>query len=94
MNLWLDDEREPPDGWIWAKTAEEAIEELRTGYVTEVSLDHDLGMNENGTGYDVLCYIEEFVKPLPLIHIHTANASARVKMEVAVRRMRERNETN
>ena len=43
MMLWLDDVRTPPaDGWIWVKTADEAIEKLKTGNVTFASLDHDL----------------------------------------------------
>ena len=46
--LWLDDEREPPSfsdsgiPWTWAKTADEAIEYLKTGEVAFASLDHDL----------------------------------------------------
>lgn len=46
MKLWLDDIRECPPGWTWAKRAAEAIECLRTGEVEEVSLDHDLGACE------------------------------------------------
>ena len=46
--LWLDDERKPPSlsdsciPWTWAKTADEAIEYLKTGEVVFASLDHDL----------------------------------------------------
>ena len=47
MNLWLDDFRKPwthaPDRvWTWAKTAQEAIDWLKTGEVMFASLDHDL----------------------------------------------------
>jgi hypothetical protein len=47
MNLWLDDVRKPwlhDDSrvWVWAKTAQEAIDYLKTGEVTYASLDHDL----------------------------------------------------
>jgi hypothetical protein len=28
MKLWLDDERPQPEGWVWAKTADEAIHHL------------------------------------------------------------------
>ena len=31
MKLWLDDVRKPPEGWAWAKTADEAIELLEAG---------------------------------------------------------------
>jgi len=54
MKLWLDDTRPAPDGWHWARTADEAIEALRTGHVVEASLDHDLGhcdACEGCTGY-------------------------------------------
>ncbi len=45
MKLWLDDVREPGAvGWAWAKTAADAIDLLKTGEVTEASLDHDLGI--------------------------------------------------
>jgi hypothetical protein len=46
--LWLDDERKPPSvidsgiPWTWAKTADEAIEYLKTSEVVFASLDHDL----------------------------------------------------
>lgn len=60
--LWLDDERPAPAGWTWVHTATEAIEWLSKGTVLEISLDHDLGDGEQaGTGYDVVCWIEEAV---------------------------------
>jgi len=40
--LWVDDLREPPEGWTWTKTVTEAIRILATQDVTEVSLDHDI----------------------------------------------------
>ncbi len=44
MKLWLDDIRNPPDDtWTTARTADEAIAILKTGFVVEASLDHDLG---------------------------------------------------
>jgi hypothetical protein len=78
------------DEWVWARTAPEAIRTLEAGDVVEVSLDHDLGPDEEvGTGYDVLGWIEERVagdegyEP-PVIHIHTSNIAARGRMESAV----------
>jgi hypothetical protein len=45
--LWHDDVRRPPDdSWLWARTNEDAIEILRAGGVTEISLDHDLGLED------------------------------------------------
>lgn len=43
MRLWLDDVRPAPDGWVWVKTARDAIALLAAVGVAEISLDHDLG---------------------------------------------------
>jgi hypothetical protein len=43
MKLWHDDIRPAPEGWVWARTNTEAKMHLRTGYVEEISMDHDLG---------------------------------------------------
>jgi len=84
MRVYLDDERATPDGWVRVFWPSEAIALLETGEVEELSLDHDLGDDERGTGYDVVLWIEEAVflrgfKP-PKIHVHSANSSAREKM--------------
>ena len=89
MKVYLDDERIAPESWIQVRWPDEAIELLKTGIVAEISLDHDLGDDDRGTGYDVVLWLEEAValrgfNP-PTIHIHTANASARIKMEAGVR---------
>lgn len=89
IKVYLDDEREAPEGWIRVYWPEEAIELLKTGNVEELSLDHDLGDDDRGTGYDVILWIEEQVvlhnfNP-PKIRIHTANLSARLKMENGVK---------
>lgn len=89
MKVFLDDERATPPGWTRAYWSDEVIEFLSTGTVTELSLDHDLGDDERGTGYDVVLWIEEAValrgfKP-PLIRVHSANSSARGKMESGIR---------
>ena len=89
IKLFLDDEREAPEGWVRVYWPDEAIDVLKKGIVEEISLDHDLGDDRRGTGYDVLLWIEEQVvinkfQP-PNIKIHTANNSAREKMEAGVR---------
>ena len=88
MKVFLDDERPAPDGWVLARWPEELIRYLEAGTVEAVSLDHDLGDDERGTGYDVLLWIEEAVatrgfRP-PEMAVHSANTSARVKMEAAM----------
>jgi hypothetical protein len=88
MKVYLDDERETPDGWVRVYWPEEAIELLKTNSVTELSLDHDLGDDEHGTGYDVVLWIEEavFTKDFlpPKMKVHSANSSARHKMELGI----------
>ncbi len=91
MKIYLDDEREAPQGWHLIRTATETIELLRKEKVIEISLDHDLGDDISGTGYDVILWIENAVieggfTP-PKIHIHSANVSARVKMELGVEKI-------
>ena len=88
VKVYLDDERKTPDGWIRVYWPEEAIELLKTGNVEEISLDHDLGDDDHGTGYDVVLWIEEQVilnqfSP-PIIKVHSANSSARQKMELGI----------
>lgn len=43
MKLWIDDEREAPAGYVWAKSAQDAIDCFRSHTVTEASFDHDYG---------------------------------------------------
>lgn len=99
MKVYLDDERTPPEGWHLVRWPEEVIELLETGTVTALSLDHDLGDDDRGTGYDVILWIEEAVairgfEP-PHIQVHSANSSARIKMELgiqAIHRLAARNQ--
>jgi hypothetical protein len=88
LKVFLDDERVAPEGWHQVRWPEEAIALLEAGGVDELSLDHDLGDDEHGTGYDVLLWVEEAVvsrgfEP-PRIRVHSANVSARQKMEAAI----------
>jgi len=60
MRIWLDDIREmPPSFDRHARTAAEAIVMLSGRNATEISLDHDLGAECNGSGYEVACWIEQ-----------------------------------
>lgn len=51
MKIWHDDVRPAPEGWAWVRTNKEAVRlllecELLGVEVTEMSLDHDLGLHE------------------------------------------------
>lgn len=90
MKVYLDDERETPLGWFRTYTPYETINCLKSGRVTELSLDHDLGDDEMiGTGYDVVLWIEEQVHTNnfvpPKMKVHSANSSARSKMEAGIK---------
>jgi hypothetical protein len=64
MKIWLDDTRLCPDDFdYWVRTARECID-LLSEHVKRndiyLSFDHDLGASQNGTGYDVAKWIEEY----------------------------------
>ena len=67
---------------------DEAIKLLELGWVTHLSLEHDLGDDPRGTGYDVLLWLEQDVVlhqyAVSEIIIHTANPAARQRMLGAV----------
>lgn len=89
MKVFLDDLRTAPEGWVRVLWPEEVIDLLKTGLVTELSLDHDLGDDSHGTGYDVLVWIEVAIAlngfVPPSIKIHSANPAAVQRMEAALR---------
>jgi hypothetical protein len=99
VRVWLDDRRPPypdPDSWIWVRTPAEAIELLETGEVSELSLDHDLGLVEGDrelTGYDVVAWMERAVatrgfEPPRTIRVHSSNAPAAARMEHGIEAIR------
>lgn len=92
MRVFLDDERATPAGYVGVRWPEEAVTLLRTGEVSHLSLDHDLGEVGAGarTGYDVILWVEEQValhgfRPPAHICIHSANSAAGARMRQGVR---------
>ena len=85
MKNYLDDVRDAPPGWQRAYWPDEVIALLQQGGVTVLSLDHDLGDDSRGTGYDVINWIEEAVITRgfipPQIVIHSANPIGRERMQ-------------
>jgi len=89
INLWLDDLRPAPDGFIWVETVSQLIyklDELKEldQEINIMSLDHDLGENEP-TGYDFVKYLVEVGNYEPSyyprqIYLHTANPVGRENM--------------
>lgn len=84
--------RDAPEGWVRCYWPDEVRKLLSTGGVTALSLDHDLGDDAWGTGYDVLTWLEEKIVEAeagdlvpPYILIHSANPVARQRMSQAVK---------
>lgn len=100
--LWIDDVREPPcSGWDTADTAGLAIQMLLSRDYDVVSFDHDLGLCQecmasecetcvhNGTGYDVVKWLEEtcFLDetfPIPTLAVHSDNGPGRKNISLAI----------
>lgn len=84
INLYVDDLRDCPDGFTIARTAEQAKYYLENYHVHILSLDHDLGEDENGvllpTGYDLVKYICENGLRADKIYLHTDNGVGRENM--------------
>ena len=97
VKVYLDDERETPSGWTRVYWPDEAIALLETGEVTEISLDHDLGDDDRGTGYDVVVWLEEAVATRgfvpPAMRVHSANPAARLRMEAGIEAIQRRSKS-
>ena len=78
MKLWIDDVRNPPDGYIWCTTVDQVLTLLRDPDTCDkielLDLDHDAGSYaEFGGDYiKVLDFIEETGREYP-IRIHSMN---------------------
>jgi hypothetical protein len=83
INLWLDDLRQPPAHWKWAKDIEKAKQYFTSPQheVMIMSLDHDLG-DDVPTGYDLVSWMADNDKwPTEAIYLHTSNPAGRKRME-------------
>lgn len=96
IKLFLDDDTEAPkrkewaQGYdVWVTTPEEAIDLLKKGNVSHISLDHDLGLEpEARNGYMVACFIEKaaYYNEIPKLEwrIHSQNPRGRDNMIAAL----------
>lgn len=93
VNLYVDDLRKCPDDFIVARSYYEAIDALKTYKINILSLDHDLGLDEDGrekNGYDIVKYMcENGISPKK-IYIHTDNVVGRNNMYYTLLGARER----
>jgi hypothetical protein len=77
-NVFLDDLRPQPKGFMVARNYYECINILESYTVNILSLDHDLG--EKKTGYDVTKWMVENDIWAEQIYLHTANPVGRANM--------------
>lgn len=83
INLYVDDIRKCPDGFVITRNYDEAIELLNSNEVNILSLDHDLGINDKGiekNGYDIVKYICEHGISPRKIYIHSDNVVGKENM--------------
>jgi hypothetical protein len=84
INLYLDDLRDCPEGFVVARNMQEAISYLTTHHVHILSLDHDLGLDAEGklapAGTDFVKYFCEHGLFADRIYIHTDNGPGREYM--------------
>jgi hypothetical protein len=88
MKIWLDDIRPMPSGYdVHCHTVKEAIAFLKTGLVTQISLDNDLGPGVT-EGRKLAKWIEGQARTgkLPRLkcYIHTSNLIASIEMSDAI----------
>jgi hypothetical protein len=76
MKLYVDDVRQPPQGWQVARTVKEAVDILGAQAVEEVSLDFVIG-NEGGDNFSP---VARFIVSMPkekrprIVRIHTSSS--------------------
>jgi len=83
MNLWLDDIRPCPDGYLHARSVNEAIAILESETCEYASLDHDLGgyADDGGDGFKLVLWMAEHERwPSKGIRVHSANAPGMKRM--------------
>ncbi len=79
INVFLDDKRPNPSGFILVRTADQAIDLLKKERIKILSLDYNLG-TKPFTGHDVVRYmVKHNVYPQKII-IHSANPFGRKRM--------------
>lgn len=84
IDVYLDDLRDCPQGFVIARNYQDAINLLANNNVNILSLDHDLGEDEQGkllpTGYDLVKYMCENGLRANKIYLHTDNGVGRDNM--------------
>jgi len=86
MRLWIDDLRDPPEGWVWAKDSNKAISCLIAfKSIDTISFDHDLG-GDDTTRRVVNWLCENGWGDIHTVYVHTANPVGREWLEGTINR--------
>lgn len=84
INLYVYDLRDCPSGFVIARNIEQTKYYFENFNIRILSLDHDLGVNEQGnllsTGYDLVKYICGKGLSADKIYLHTDNSVGRENM--------------
>lgn len=89
INLYLDDVREAPCGWVRVRSVNAAKSLLSLGKVIHLSLDHDLGdfAKYGGDGYELVKWMAEMGNwPIGEITVHSMNPVGRQNMQAVIDR--------
>lgn len=89
INIWVDDVREPPPGWVWVASSKSAIAWLKVwkekgAILDKMSLDHDLG-GDDTTRPLIIWMIENDYWPQEVV-VHSSNPVGREWLEGMIER--------
>jgi hypothetical protein len=92
LNIWLDDIRPAPNGYVWVKSVNQAkrviiAAEMYYEEIFELNLDHDLG-DYAGDGGDAICLVRWLAETgrYYFIKLHTMNPVGRENMQAIIDR--------
>lgn len=91
FDLYVDDIRPTPNGWVRAYSTNQAIDLLKTGRVRNLSLDHDAGdyATDGGDFIKVVLFMCEYsIWPTGQISIHSMNPVGIRNMQSLIDRYR------
>lgn len=84
INVYLDDLRDCPEGFVLVKTIDELKTLMKENSIAILSMDHDLGIDVHGelleTGYDFVKWFCEHGHFVEKIYLHTDNTVGRDNM--------------
>jgi hypothetical protein len=92
LNIWLDDIRPAPNGYVWVKSVNQAkrliiAAEIYYEEIFELNLDHDLG-DYACDGGDAICLVRWLAETERhyFIKLHTMNPVGRENMQAIIDR--------